>query len=66
MSRLFSIILGLLCGLSAFDEDSARLLSIDHYVRVRSTVPAIAGQNRGRSMYAKLSGWYSRSRSRGG
>jgi len=25
-------------------DDSQRLLSIDHYVRVRSTVPAIAGQ----------------------
>ena len=25
-------------------DDSARLLTIDHYVRVKSTVPAIAGQ----------------------
>ena len=25
-------------------EDSAQLLSIDHYLRVKSTVPAIAGQ----------------------
>src|SRR6476660_1664922 len=28
----------------SFGDDSAQLLSIDHYVRVRSTVPAIAGQ----------------------
>src|SRR3954451_4203327 len=26
-------------------DDSSRLLTIDHYVRVRSTVPAIAGQD---------------------
>ena len=25
-------------------DDSARLLTIDHFVRVKSTVPAIAGQ----------------------
>jgi pimeloyl-ACP methyl ester carboxylesterase len=29
----------------AFGDDSARLLTIDHYVRVTSTVPAIAGQD---------------------
>jgi pimeloyl-ACP methyl ester carboxylesterase len=29
----------------SFGDDSARLLSIDHYVRVKSTVPAIAGQD---------------------
>ncbi len=29
-------------GLAA--DDSERLLSVDHFVRVRSTVPAIAGQ----------------------
>ena len=29
---------------SSFPEDSGRLLTIDHYVHVRSTVPAIAGQ----------------------
>src|SRR4051812_44389180 len=28
----------------SFGDDSAQLLSIDHYVRVKSTVPAIAGQ----------------------
>src|SRR6266446_4745883 len=31
-------------ALSAFVDDSEQLLTIDHYVRVRSTVPAIAGQ----------------------
>src|SRR3954466_10441526 len=31
-------------GLS-FADDSARLLTVDHYVRVKSTVPAIAGQD---------------------
>ena len=30
---------------AAFGDDSARLLTIDHYVRVKSTVPAIAGQD---------------------
>ena len=29
----------------SFGDDSERLLTIDHYVRVRSTVPAIAGQD---------------------
>ena len=29
----------------AFGDDSQRLLTIDHYVRVKSTVPAIAGQD---------------------
>jgi pimeloyl-ACP methyl ester carboxylesterase len=29
---------------SSFAEDSDQLLTIDHYVRVKSTVPAIAGQ----------------------
>src|SRR5215510_3872287 len=31
-------------GLSAGGDDGQRLLSIDHYVSVTSTVPAIAGQ----------------------
>jgi len=31
-------------ALSAFVDDSEQLLTIDHYVRVRSTVPSIAGQ----------------------
>jgi pimeloyl-ACP methyl ester carboxylesterase len=29
----------------SFGDDSQRLLTIDHYVRVKSTVPAIAGQD---------------------
>lgn len=33
-----------LLALPAFGDDSEQLLTIDHYVRVRSTVPAIAGQ----------------------
>jgi pimeloyl-ACP methyl ester carboxylesterase len=37
--------LGLLAALSLWGDDSDRLLSIDHYVRVRSTVPAVAGQD---------------------
>src|SRR5205814_6250657 len=28
-----------------FGDDSQKLLTIDHYVRVKSTVPAIAGQD---------------------
>ena len=31
-------------GVAALGEDSARFLTIDHYVRVTSKVPAIAGQ----------------------
>jgi len=34
-----------LLALSAFGEDGNRLLRVDHYVRVRSTVPAISGQD---------------------
>jgi pimeloyl-ACP methyl ester carboxylesterase len=30
---------------TAFGDDGARLLSVDHYVRVKSTAPAIAGQD---------------------
>jgi len=33
-----------LWGLSAHAEDAAKILTRDHYVEVRSTVPAIAGQ----------------------
>src|SRR5262249_11744055 len=29
---------------TAFCDDAAKLLTIDHYVRVKSSVPAIAGQ----------------------
>ncbi|MDQ1471742.1 MAG: hypothetical protein QOJ99_3222 [Bryobacterales bacterium] len=34
----------LFAGQMAMGDDSQRLLTVDHYVRVRSTVPAIAGQ----------------------
>lgn len=45
MTRAFVIAVGLVAVVQiASGDDSARLLSIDHYVRVRSTVPAIAGQ----------------------
>jgi pimeloyl-ACP methyl ester carboxylesterase len=33
-----------LLGAASFAEDSSELLTIDHYVRVKSAVPAIAGQ----------------------
>lgn len=39
-----SIAAGLLFAQLSFADDSARLLRVDHYVRVHSTVPAIAGQ----------------------
>jgi pimeloyl-ACP methyl ester carboxylesterase len=32
-------------GRLAFGDDSERLLTIDHYIRVKSTVPALAGQD---------------------
>lgn len=32
-------------GRLSFGDDSERLLTIDHYVRVKSTVPALAGQD---------------------
>jgi pimeloyl-ACP methyl ester carboxylesterase len=38
-------LLGLFFAQFAFGDDGERLLSIDHYVRVRSAVPAIAGQS---------------------
>lgn len=31
-------------GLTCFGDDSGRILRLDHYVRVKSTVPSIAGQ----------------------
>ena len=37
------ILLLAICGL-AFGDDGGQLLTVDHYVRVRSTVPAINGQ----------------------
>jgi pimeloyl-ACP methyl ester carboxylesterase len=36
---------GLCFGSTGFGEDAGRLLRIDHYVQVHSTVPAIAGQS---------------------
>jgi pimeloyl-ACP methyl ester carboxylesterase len=41
---VISIAAGLLLAQLSFADDSARLLRVDHYVRVHSTVPAIAGQ----------------------
>ena len=42
----FNCILALLCAaLSASADDGNRLLRLDHYVPVRSTVPALAGQD---------------------
>jgi pimeloyl-ACP methyl ester carboxylesterase len=38
-------ILTLLLASPGFGEDGARLLSVDHYVRVKSTAPAITGQD---------------------
>jgi len=40
---VFAAVLAALGG-AAFADDGGRLLTIDHYVRVKSTVPAIAGQ----------------------
>jgi pimeloyl-ACP methyl ester carboxylesterase len=47
MKRIITVLIGALlavAGLAAFD-DSARLITLDHYVRVTSTAPAIAGQD---------------------
>ncbi len=44
-ARLIAAVSGLtLAAALASADDSARLLRVDHYVRVHSTVPAIAGQ----------------------
>src|SRR5437667_63437 len=40
LCSLLALLLAPLC----FAEDSDQLLTLDHYVRVKSTVPAIAGQ----------------------
>src|SRR5215210_7706079 len=45
MRRLTFALLVLGLGRLASGDDSERLLSIDHYVRVKSTVPALAGQD---------------------
>jgi pimeloyl-ACP methyl ester carboxylesterase len=38
-------LLACLATAAAFADDGTRLLSLDHYVRVRSTAPALAGQD---------------------
>ena len=43
-SWLVAVVAGLLAVQSCFGDDSERLLSVDHYVRVHSSVPVIAGQ----------------------
>src|SRR2546422_8212624 len=45
MGRFIVTVLVLALGIVSFADDSERLLTIDHYVRVKSTVPAIAGQD---------------------
>jgi len=44
--RLCFLTVIVLCGMvpAAWADDSGRLLRVDHYVKVKSTVPAIAGQ----------------------
>src|SRR5215471_12287228 len=44
MTTKFCLILTLLLAPLSFAEDSGQILTIDHYVRVKSNVPAIAGQ----------------------
>ncbi len=44
MIRSSAVFLGLLFVQLSFGEDSERLLTVDHYVRVTSTVPVITGQ----------------------
>jgi pimeloyl-ACP methyl ester carboxylesterase len=41
---LWFVFAGLLLAQLSFADDSARLLRVDHYVRVHSSVPVIAGQ----------------------
>jgi len=41
---LMAAVLGFLLVWPSFGDDSERLVAVDHYVPVRSTVPAIAGQ----------------------
>src|ERR1700728_1734871 len=40
----YIVVLVFLMTASSYADDGERLLSVDHYVRVHSTVPAIAGQ----------------------
>ena len=44
MKRLTTFVFFALLGLPLAADDSSRLLTIDHFVRAKSTVPAIAGQ----------------------
>src|SRR3984885_3278848 len=43
-SLLVFSILAVVAALPLFSDDGSKLLSVDHYVRVNSTVPAISGQ----------------------
>jgi pimeloyl-ACP methyl ester carboxylesterase len=45
MRKLSLVALVLSLAHVSFGDDSERLLTVDHYVRVRSTVPALAGQD---------------------
>src|SRR5437867_2393066 len=45
MRNVTFALLALGLGVVSFADDSERLLTLDHYVRVKSTVPAIAGQD---------------------
>ena len=42
--RYATVLLALGLAPAAFSDDGSRLLRLDHYVEVRSAVPAIAGQ----------------------
>src|SRR5436305_11273251 len=44
MRNLLFAALGVALSSAAIADDGGKLLTIDHYVRVKSTVPAIAGQ----------------------
>ncbi len=47
--RRFSLLLSpfalIMAGCATISNDSSRLVTVDHYVRVKSAVPAIAGQS---------------------
>jgi pimeloyl-ACP methyl ester carboxylesterase len=40
-----ALLVAIVCAQHSFADDSERILTIDHYVRVRSTAPAIAGRS---------------------
>ena len=44
MKSTIALLLGLGLTPTGFGDDGSRLLRLDHYVQVHSTVPAIAGQ----------------------